>query len=52
MVLLFLALFRAQNTPYHFNLTPFEILYGTPTPLTPTLDSFRVTLQTDKNLMA
>ena len=52
VVLLPLAVFQALNTPYHFNLTPFEILYGTPTPLTPTLDSLRVTLQTDENLMA
>lgn len=29
-----LALFRVRNTPSHFSLTPFEILYGTPVPLT------------------
>ena len=38
------------NTPYHFNLTPFEILHGTPTPLA--LDLPRVTFQADKDLMA
>jgi hypothetical protein len=38
VVLYPLALFRARNTPYRFNLTPFEILYGTPTPLTLSLD--------------
>jgi hypothetical protein len=37
MVLFPLALFRTQNT-CHFNLTPFEILYGTPTPLIPALE--------------
>ena len=52
MVLLFLALFQAWNTPYHFNLTPFEILYGTHTPLVLALDTPRVTFQADKDLMA
>ena len=33
VVLLPLALFQAQNIPYHFNLTLFEILFGIPTPL-------------------
>ena len=33
VVLLPLALFQALNAPYHFNLTPFEILFGTPSPL-------------------
>jgi hypothetical protein len=42
----------ALNTPYHFNLTPFEILHGTPTPLTPALDLIRVTFQADKDLVA
>ena len=50
VVLLPLALFPAQNTPYHFNLTPFEILHGRPTPLA--LDPPIVTLQADKDLMA
>ena len=49
VVLLPLALFKFQNTPYHFNLTPFEILHGTPTPLA--LDLPRVTFQADKDLM-
>ena len=30
VLLLPMALFRARNTSYHFSLTPFEILYGTP----------------------
>jgi hypothetical protein len=38
--------------PYHFNLTPFEILHGEATPLTPALDALRVTFQADKDLMA
>jgi hypothetical protein len=42
----------ALNTPYHFNLTLFEILHGTPTPLTLALDPPRVTFQADKDLMA
>ena len=39
VVLLPMALFRARNTPYHFYLTPFEILYGTSTPLTLALNA-------------
>jgi hypothetical protein len=34
MVLLPLALFRARNIPSWFSLTPFEIFYGAPMPLT------------------
>ena len=34
VVLLPLALFRVRNTPSHFSLIPYEILYGTPAPLT------------------
>ena len=34
VVLLPLALFRARTTLSLFSLTPFEILYGAPTPLT------------------
>ena len=40
VVLLPLALFRAQNTPTRLNLTPFEILYGFPAPLTCLYDPF------------
>ena len=40
------------NTPYHFNLTPSEILNGTPTPLALAFDPRRVTFQADKDLMA
>ena len=32
VTLLPVALFRARNTPYQLNLTPFEILYGRPPP--------------------
>ena len=32
LTLLPFALFRARNTPYQLNLTPFEILYGRPPP--------------------
>ena len=44
------GLFGAWNTPYHFNLTPFEILYGIP--LTVALHPPRVTFQADRVLMA
>ena len=50
MVLLPLALFKFQNTPYHFNLAPFEILFGTPTPLVSTEPSLEVSQLTDRNL--
>ena len=54
VTLLPFALFRARNTPYKLNLTPFEILYGRP-PLVcpiferkclppPTLGQFQQTL--------
>jgi hypothetical protein len=42
VVLLPLVLFWALNAPYHFNLTPFEILFGTPTPLVSTGSSLEV----------
>ena len=32
VTLLPFALFRASNTPYQLNLTPFKILYGRPPP--------------------
>ena len=35
VTLLPFALFRACNTPYQLNLTPFEILYGRPPPVCP-----------------
>ena len=35
MTLLPFALFRARNTPYQLNLTPFEILYERPPPVCP-----------------
>ena len=35
VTLLPFALFRARNTPYQLNLTPFEILYGRPPPVCP-----------------
>ena len=35
VTLLPFALFRACNTPYKLNLTPFEILYGRPPPVCP-----------------
>ncbi|XP_063461834.1 BTB/POZ domain-containing protein KCTD7 isoform X1 [Pan paniscus] len=38
--LLSLALLRARNTPNRFGLTPYEILYGGPPPLSTLLDSF------------
>ncbi|XP_070923976.1 uncharacterized protein [Macaca nemestrina] len=38
--LLSLALLRAQNTPNRFGLTPYEILYGGPPPLSTLLNSF------------
>ena len=54
MTLLPFTLFRAHNTPYKLNLTPFEILYGRPPPVcptfqgkclpTPTLGQFQQTL--------
>lgn len=50
VVLPLLALFQAQNTPYHLNLTPFEILFGTPTPLASTGPSLKVSQLTDRNL--
>ena len=33
VTLLPFALFRARDTPYKLNLTPFEILYGRPPPV-------------------
>ena len=33
VTLLPFALFRARNTPYQLNLTPFKILYGRPPPV-------------------
>ena len=44
------GLFGAWNTPYHFNLTPFEILFGTPTPLVSIGPSVEVSQLTDRNL--
>lgn len=38
--LLSLALLRARNTPNRFGLTPYEILYGGPPPLSTLLNSF------------
>ena len=35
VTLLPFALFRASNTPYKLNLTPFKILYGRPPPVCP-----------------
>ena len=35
VTLLPFALFRARNTPYKLNLTPFEIMYGRPPPICP-----------------
>ena len=35
VTLLPFALFRACNTPYQLNLTPFKILYGRPPPVCP-----------------
>ena len=35
VTLLPFALFRAHNTPYKLNLTPFEILYGRTPPVCP-----------------
>uniref|UniRef100_A0A8I5N7B4 Uncharacterized protein n=1 Tax=Papio anubis TaxID=9555 RepID=A0A8I5N7B4_PAPAN len=37
VVLLPYALFRAHNTPYRLGLTPYEIMYGRPPPLVPSL---------------
>ncbi|XP_063449902.1 uncharacterized protein LOC129398676 [Pan paniscus] len=37
VVLLPYALFRARNTPYKLGLTPYEIMYGRPPPLVPSL---------------
>lgn len=37
VVLLPYALFRARNTPYRLGLTPYEIMYGRPPPLVPSL---------------
>ncbi|XP_023061634.1 protein NYNRIN-like [Piliocolobus tephrosceles] len=37
VVLLPYALFRAWNTPYRLGLTPYEIMYGRPPPLVPSL---------------
>jgi hypothetical protein len=50
VVLLPLALFQTWNTPYHFNLTFFEILFGTPTPLVSTGPSLEVSQPTDRDL--
>lgn len=52
VVLLLLALFQAQNIPYHFNLTSFEILFGTSTPLMSTRPSLEVSQHTDRNLFS
>ena len=56
VTLLPFALFQVCNTPYKLNLTPFEILYGIPTPVCPifegkclpppTLGQFQQTLMT------
>ena len=45
-----LALFQALNNPYHFNLTYFKILFGTPTPLVSTGPSQEVYQLIDRNL--
>ncbi|XP_023047362.2 uncharacterized protein LOC111525929 isoform X2 [Piliocolobus tephrosceles] len=37
VVLLPYALFRARNTPYRLKLTPYEIMYGHPPPIIPSL---------------
>lgn len=38
VTLLPFTLFRARNTPYKLNLTPFEIVYGGPPPVCPTFE--------------
>lgn len=50
VMLLPLVLFQAGNTPYHFILTPFEVLFGTPTPLVFTGPYLEIAQLTDRNL--
>jgi hypothetical protein len=47
-----LALFRVRNTPSHFSLTPFEILYGTPVPPTLLGDIIEPTCHSNNDLYA
>ena len=42
VTLLPFALFRARNTPYKLNLTPFEILYGRSPPVCPIFEGKRL----------
>lgn len=52
MVLLPLVLFRVRNTPSRFSLTSFEILYGTPTPLTFLRNIIKPTCHSNNDLYA
>lgn len=51
-VLLPLALFRVRNTPSRFSLTPFEILYGAPPPLTTLGETIEPTCYSNNDLYA
>jgi hypothetical protein len=33
------SLYQVRNSPYWLGLTPFEIMYGIPTPIVPNLQS-------------
>ena len=46
------ALFRAHNTPYKLNLTPFEILYGRPPPVCPIFEEKCLSSRLNKWLLA
>lgn len=52
VVLLPLALLRVRNTPTHFSMTPFEILYGIPAPLTFLGDFLEPTCHSNNDLYA
>jgi hypothetical protein len=52
VVFLLLALFRVRNTTSHFSLTPFEILYRTPEPLTLLKDIIEPTFHSNNDLYA
>ena len=51
VTLLSFALYRVRNSPYQLGLTPFEIMYGISTPITPNLQSEAIAELEDDELI-
>ncbi|XP_053081110.1 protein NYNRIN-like, partial [Acinonyx jubatus] len=46
------ALYRVRNSPYKLGLTPYEIMFGRPTPIIPNLKSNLIQLDQDNSLLS